>query len=81
MNLDEFSKDMLDRFSDVETLENHSKGIIIIGFDKNNATKEIEAIHCFNSNKIDMVEVVIMMLKEKKMLEIQNIFEAVKEHI
>ncbi len=68
-------------FSSIELDENEDKGLICIAYKTNSKTKEITAIQNVRVNRLDAVEVLIMMLRVKKELEIQNLFEAVQEYI
>lgn len=68
-------------FSSIELDENEDKGLICIAYKINSKNKEITAIQNIRVNRLDAVEVLIMMLRDKKELEIQNLFEAVQEYI
>lgn len=81
MNLKEFDDVLYINFNDIKVEENETKGILSITFVKNNSTKKIDCSQYCNGNKLDLVEVLIMLLRDKKELEIQQIFEAVKEYI
>ena len=70
-----------DIFDDIPLKENEVKGILSIMFVKNNSTKEISISYLEDTNKIDIVEVIMLLLRDKKELEIQQIFEAVREFI
>ena len=70
-----------EKFNDIEVKENEVKGFVMIGYITDNKTKDIVTVQQVSGNKLDIVEVLILMLKDKKELEIQGIFEAVKEFI
>ena len=74
-------KNILKAFEKVEVSEDENKGILLVAFKRNSITREMEVLHNFEGNKLDITEAIIMLLKNKEALEIQNIFEAVKEFV
>ena len=62
--------------------ENEEKGILCISYlrDKKNQTITVSQTVSTGSN-ISMARAIILLLKDKEELEIQNIFECVKENV
>lgn len=77
----DLEENILENFERLKISEDESKGILLVAFKRNSITREMEVLHNFEGNKLDVTEAIIMLLKNKEALEIQNIFEAVKEFV
>ena len=81
-NLEEIEKKISNCYNDLLVLENEEKGIICISYIRDKKSQNLYVSQIINNeSNITMVRAISLLLKDKKELEIQNIFESVKEFI
>jgi len=68
-------------FDNIENKGSDTKGILSLFFIKNHKNNEVNISLITKGNKIDIILVLISLLKEEQKLDIQEIFEAVKDSI
>jgi len=68
-------------YDEIELKEEEEKGLIYIEYIKNKNTKQIDVKIRTEGNKIDLTEVLIFILRNDKELELQSLFEAVKDYV
>ena len=80
--LEEIEEKIIKCYEDLVILDNEEKGIFCITYlrDKKNQKLYVSQI-IENESNITMTRAILLLLKDKNEMEIQNIFEAVREHI